>query len=219
MKKHILCFGDSNTHGYCADPTDCADGGNRFNESERWTCLLQQGLGNDYLVIEEGLNGRTSVFDDPLQEDRSGLQAMYTCLMSHEPIDLMILMLGTNDTCERYGVSASGIALGLHRLIQKAKSVRDVWANDTPNILVVCPPHISPDLYKAPEGYVLGQGCPEKSQMLAAILGPIAQAVGCSFLDAEGKVEMNHKDCLHFTKQGHRQMADLMLDLVPKLVK
>ena len=57
MKKHIVCFGDSNTHGLCADLTDCADGGTRFNEEERWTCLLQQHLGSDYLVIEEGLSG------------------------------------------------------------------------------------------------------------------------------------------------------------------
>ena len=62
MKKHIVCFGDSNTHGYCADPKDCADGGDRFNEDERWTCLLQKALGEDCLVIEEGLSGRTTVF-------------------------------------------------------------------------------------------------------------------------------------------------------------
>ena len=54
MKKHILCLGDSNTHGYCADPADCADHGIRFNEDERWTCRLQAALGSDYLVTEEG---------------------------------------------------------------------------------------------------------------------------------------------------------------------
>ena len=69
MKKHIVCLGDSNTHGYCADPADCADGAlQRFNEDERWTCLLQKQLGESYLVIEEGLSGRTTVFDDPLFE-------------------------------------------------------------------------------------------------------------------------------------------------------
>ena len=73
MKKHILCFGDSNTHGYCADPRDCADGGVRFNENERWTCLLGKILGDEYLVIEEGLGGRTTVFDDPYTEGLSGL--------------------------------------------------------------------------------------------------------------------------------------------------
>ena len=68
MKKHIVCFGDSNTHGYCADPRDCADGGIRFNENERWTKLLQEKLGDDYLVVEEGLSGRTTCFDDPIHE-------------------------------------------------------------------------------------------------------------------------------------------------------
>ena len=66
MKKHILCFGDSNTHGYCADNADCLDGGIRFTAEQRWTRLLQTALGQDYPVIEEGLSGRTTCFDDPI---------------------------------------------------------------------------------------------------------------------------------------------------------
>ena len=73
MKKHILCLGDSNTHGYCADPNDCADHGIRFNEDERWTCRLQKALGEEYLVTEEGLSGRTTVFVDPLHESMDAL--------------------------------------------------------------------------------------------------------------------------------------------------
>lgn len=87
MKKHIVCFDDSNTHGYCADPNDCADGGDRFNERERWTCLLQNRLGENFLVLEEGLSGRTTVFSDPLHESMPGLETIYPCLMSHEPVD------------------------------------------------------------------------------------------------------------------------------------
>lgn len=97
MKKHIVCFGDSNTHGYCA----MNDG--RFDENERWTCLLQKELGEDYLILEEGLSGRTTCFNDPLFEGLSGLDYIYPCLMSHEPVDLLIIMLGTNDTKERFG--------------------------------------------------------------------------------------------------------------------
>ena len=63
MKKHILCIGDSNTHGLCTDPSESADHGSRYNEEERWTCLLQKALGAEYLVIEEGLSGRTCVYD------------------------------------------------------------------------------------------------------------------------------------------------------------
>ena len=107
MKKHIVCLGDSNTHGYCADPADCADGGNRFNENERWTHLLQKALGEEYLVLEEGLGGRTTVFPDPLHEGMSALDVVYPILMSHEPVDLLVIMLGTNDTKDRLGMNAA----------------------------------------------------------------------------------------------------------------
>ena len=115
-KRHIVCFGDSNTHGYRA-----SDDG-RYDEQERWTCLLQKQLGDGYLIIEEGLSGRTTCFSDPIHEGLSGLDYIYPCLMSHEPVDLLVIMLGTNDTKERFGASAACIALGLKRLIAKAAS-------------------------------------------------------------------------------------------------
>ena len=111
MKNHIVCFGDSNTHGYCADPNDTADHTDRFTEDERWTCLLQKALGEDYLVLEEGLSGRTTVFRDPLHECMSGLDVIYSTLMSHEPVDLLIIMLGTNDTKERFNASPACIGI------------------------------------------------------------------------------------------------------------
>ena len=114
MKKHIVCFGDSNTHGYRAE-----DNG-RFGEDQRWTRLLEQYLGEEYLVLEEGLSGRTTCYDDPIHEGLSGLSAIYPCLMSHEPVDLLIIMLGTNDTKERFASSAACIALGLKRLDRKS---------------------------------------------------------------------------------------------------
>ena len=136
MKTHILCLGDSNTHGYCADPNDCADHGIRFNEDERWTCRLQAALGGKYLVTEEGLSGRTTVFVDPIHESMDALSVIYSLLKSHEVIDLLIIMLGTNDVKERFNANAACIAAGMERLILKAKSV-DCWGGKTPNILVV----------------------------------------------------------------------------------
>ena len=97
MKKHIVCLGDSNTHGYCADPADCVDGGIRFTEEQRWTKLLQKHLGDDYLVIEEGLSGRTTCFEDPLHEGLSALNYIYPCLKSHEFVDLLVIMLVSVD--------------------------------------------------------------------------------------------------------------------------
>ena len=211
MKKHIVCFGDSNTHGYCADPADCADGGDRFNEDERWTCLLQKALGEDYLVIEEGLSGRTTVFPDPLHESMPGLDTIYSCLMSHEPVDLLIIMLGTNDTKERLCANAACIGIGMERLVAKAKTV-EAWRGGKPNILVICPPHIGEGLLDHPFGAAMGLGCVEKSRELA-------QNQGCAFLDAEGLAEFNKLDCMHLTRQGHRQLAEALSALVPELVK
>ena len=216
MKKHIVCFGDSNTHGYCAEPSDCADGGIRYNESERWTCLLNEKLGEDYLVLEEGLSGRTSVFSDPLHECMSGLDAIYSCLMSHEPVDLLIIMLGTNDTKERLGANAACIAIGMERLILKAKSIA-AWRGE-PKILVICPPHIGEGLYRVPEGVPMGKGCPEKSRELAGYLRPVAERQGCAFLDAEGLCEFNRHDCMHLTRKGHAQMAELLAPIVKGLI-
>ncbi len=218
MRKHIVCFGDSNTHGYCAVPSDCADGGDRFNENERWTCLLQKALGDQYLVIEEGLSGRTTVFNDPLHECMSGLDAIYSCLMSHEPVDLLVIMLGTNDTKERLGANAAVIGIGMERLVLKAESIL-CWKDGKPNILIVAPPHIGEGLYNVPEGTPMGEGCPKKSRELAPYLKTVAETHNCAFMDAEGIAEFNKHDCMHLTKKGHGQLAAALAELIPKLVK
>lgn len=212
MKKHIVCFGDSNTHGYCADPKDCADGGDRFNEQERWTCLLQEKLGDEYLVLEEGLSGRTTVFRDPLNECMSGLDVIYSCLRTHEPVDLLIIMLGTNDTKERFGANAECIAAGLERLVRKAKTV-DCWKRE-PNILVIAPP----PMHEGPTFPEMGNGFVEKSRLLARQYALKAELTGCAFLDAGSVTEFNRVDQMHLTKEGHRQLAGKLAELVPQLL-
>ena len=215
MKKHIVCFGDSNTHGYCAVPSDCADGGDRFNEDERWTCLLQKQLGDDYLVIEEGLSGRTTVFQDPLHECMAGLDVLYSTLMSHEPVDLLIIMLGTNDTKDRLGANAACIGIGMERLILKAKSTM-CWANGEPHILVVAPPHIGKGLNDIPAGEAMGVTCCEKSKKIAEKFQAVCLAQNCDFMDAEGIAEFNTYDCMHLTKKGHAQLAAALAQRILK---
>ena len=111
---NILCFGDSNTYGYKPDGTG------RFDTDTRWTSLLQKKLGADHRVIEEGLCGRTTVFQDDLREGRRGLDLIGVTMEMHNPIDLLIVMLGTNDCKARYNASAGTIAKGLAQVIQKA---------------------------------------------------------------------------------------------------
>lgn len=213
MKKHILCLGDSNTHGYCADPSDCADGGGRFNEQERWTCLLQEKLGDEYLVIEEGLSGRTTVFEDPLHEGMSALSVLRAILLTHEPVDLLVIMLGTNDTKDRLGMNAACISMGMERLVQKAKTV-DCWGGHEPNILVIAPPHIGRELVDP----CMGELCALKSEELAKYYEPMAKANGCHFLDAHPVAEFNRVDYMHLTKKGHAQLAQKLSELIPELV-
>ncbi len=223
MRKHIVCLGDSNTHGYCADPADCADAElARFNEEERWTCLLQKALGGGCLVLEEGLSGRTTVFDDPLYEHLAALDYLYPCLKSHEPVSLLIIMLGTNDTKERFGMNAFAIGLGMRRLVLRAQSI-DCWGpGGRPNILIVCPPAIGEGVLTSPvadEMGTMGPGCVEKSRGLPREFRRVARETGCHFLDANGLgCEFNRVDFMHLTRAGHATLAKALGELVPTLL-
>lgn len=216
MRRHIVCFGDSNTHGYCGDSSDCADGGDRFNEQERWPCLLAKALGEDCLVLEEGMSGRTTVFEDPFRECASGLDVLYAVLTTHEPVDLLIIMLGTNDTKERFGADAACIAAGMERLVEKAMTV-PCWSS-RPNILVIAPPHIREGVLYGQFREDMGQGCIGKSAGLAERYRELCERLGCAFLDAEGLAEFNRTDCMHLTGKGHAQLAKVLEKLVPELI-
>lgn len=224
MKKHIVCLGDSNTHGYCADPADCAEPElARFNEEERWTCLLQRALGEEYLVVEEGLSGRTTVFDDPLFESLSALGYICPCLKSHEPVSLLIVMLGTNDAKERFGANSFCIGMGMRRLVSKAKSVECWGPGGKPNILIMAPPPIGEGILTHPlasdAGGGMGQTCVEKTKGLSARYRQVARETGCHFLDVGSLgCGMNPVDFMHLTRAGHAALAYALAALVPTLV-
>ena len=219
MKKHIVCLGDSNTHGYCADPADTADGGIRFNENERWTRLLQAKLGDEYLVTEEGLSGRTTCFEDPLHEGLSALNYIYPCLKSHEFVDLLVIMLGTNDVKERFGASAACVAIAMGRLVKKALSV-ECWGPNKPNVLVIAPPPIGEGMLSSPVGPTMGPGCREKSLELAKYYKEQCDLIGYHFQDARDLgAEFNTVDYMHLTKKGHATMAEELAKRIPELLK
>ena len=178
MKKTIVAFGDSNTHGYCSET--CG----RFSEEERWPCLLEKYLGEEYRVMEEGLSGRTTVFEDPLFEGLSGLSYIFPCLMTHEPVDLLIIMLVTNDTKARFSCNGENISKGLERLVNKALSIKDAWRNG-PRILIVAPAPIEEGCLSAPVVGEMGPDCVEKSRELAFWFEDVAARTGCSFLAKE----------------------------------
>lgn len=220
MRRHIVCLGDSNTHGYCADPADCADSSLFcFNEDERWTCLLQKALGEPYLVIEEGLSGRTTVFDDPVEEGLSALPYLRPCLKTHKPVSLLVIMLGTNDTKSRLSANAYSIGRGMERLVQTAQSV-DCWGPDgQPNILIVAPKAIEEGVYTSPVADEMEPGCVEKSRQLAAEYQEVARRNGCAFLDANTLgLSCNSIDFMHLTRESHAKLAAALARIIPTLL-
>lgn len=215
MKKTIVCFGDSNTHGYCSETRG------RFSEEERYPCLLSNLLGNKYCVQEEGLSGRTTCFEDPLHESMSGISAIYSCLMSHKPVHLLIIMLGTNDTKERFGATAKNIADGMYRLARKAISLSDAFYKQVPNILLVAPPPIDKrytDTFIVEE---MGQGCAKKSKKLAAHYKAVADLLNLHFLDAGSinGISMSPEDYMHLTCESHKILATSLASLIPDLLR
>ncbi len=211
MKKQILCFGDSNTHGYIA-----GDNG-RYDRSVRWPGRLAALLGDMYEVIEEGLSGRTTCFDDPFTEGLNALTYITPCLMSHKPLELLIIMLGTNDTKERFSASSGAIALGLKRLVQKAMTT-ECWETE-PNILIVVPKNIEKE-YEATEAVkTMGTGCAEKSQGLANEYRTMARLLGCRCFDANEVVRANDaRDYVHLSEEGHLALGEAIAEEVKNIL-
>ena len=207
MEKRILCFGDSNTWGY-----DAYSGG-RFAKDVRWTGVLQNILGEEYHIIEEGLCGRTTVFDDPLNEGLSGLRYFLPCLQSHSP--MLIIMLGTNDCKERFSATAKNIADGAKRLIKVAQSA-DVW-KEKPRILLVSPAPIEKECETSDVSGEMGV-CSDKSYELKGTYKLCADDCKCEFLDAGLYVSMNKIDYMHLDKESHKRLAEALADVIGKQV-
>lgn len=207
MKKNILCFGDSNTYGY--DPYT----GGRYGEEIRWTRLLQKKLGDRANLVEEGMNGRTSVFDDPLRECVSGMDAIACCMYSHKPVDILLIMLGTNDAKERFGANAQCIGLGIKFLAEKALSLKDAWRAQKPTLVLIAPQAISRDYLKNEDmGLPMGPGCDKKTEMLPMEIKKWADFLGAYFVnaDAEMKSPVDPVTYMHLTPEGHQEMAELL---------
>ena len=209
-KRRIVCYGDSNTWGYCA-ATGC-----RYDDDQRWVPMLQELLGEGYSVIEEGLSGRTTVFDDPLFPALSGLAHLPAIAMSHAPMDLLAVMLGTNDCKERFSVNGQNIADGLRRLVKEAR-VLDIW-RDTPRILIVAPMVIGEGVYQVPRiGQEMGARCVEKSRQLPALMKETARETGSWFLDCNPFVQPGPADWMHFDAGSNPAFARAMAEMVTRI--
>jgi len=197
----ILCFGDSNTHGTRPMPDRAADL-QRYDPATRWPGVMQSALGPSFAVIEEGQPGRTTVFDDPIEgEHRNGLRVLPALLESHAPLGLLIVMLGTNDTKQRFGLTTLDIALGLGRLIRAAGFFQPGLA-----ILAVAPPPVV-------ETGCLGEifaGAAARSAGLSAAMSTVAASEGAGFMDAGAHIAVDPLDGVHFSADAHAALGRAM---------
>lgn len=196
----VLCYGDSNTWG--ADP----ETGGRLPHSERWTGVLAAALGEGFRVVEEGLPGRTTVFDDPVIERRNGRDFLLTCLESHAPVDLVAIMLGTNDLKARFGLSASDIAEGAEALARLALASGCGPEGGAPRVLLMSPPPIEP----RPPYSEMFAGGEEKSRRFAAHYAFQAESCGCGFFDASTLVRSSETDGFHLDRGAHRALGEAL---------
>lgn len=208
MKKRILCIGDSNTWGY--NPED----GTRYEEGERWTGILAERLGGSYAVIEEGMNGRTTAFSDRIEPGVCALDYLYSCMISQFPLDAVILMLGTNDSKDRYGVNAVEIGYGLDEALLLIRNVCE-RKGQTPKLLVVSPTH----LQRKDDWIEFSERSVEKVRQLAGEYQDAARRHGADFLDADGVVKADGIGCdgIHFSRTGHRRMAENLLEYINQI--
>jgi len=196
----ILCYGDSNTWG--ADPA----GSGRFPPDVRWTGVLQTRLGDGYRVIEEGLNGRTTRWDDPIEPGRNGSTYLPPCLESHRPLDLVLIMLGTNDLKARFALSASDIAQSAAALGALARRTGQTADGRPPLVLLIAPPPIV-QLTELDEMFA---GAAEKSRRFAEYYRRAAGWFDLPFFDAGDVIVSSPLDGIHFEAEEHRKLGEAL---------
>ena len=200
----IVAFGNSNTWGY-----NPATGG-RFARAQRWPSVLQRELGGDFEVVAEGLNGRTTVHDDPIEPYRCGADALPACLMSHAPVDLVILALGCNDLKKRFSVSAFDIAEGAARLIFLTRAYGQSANGRPPKILLVAPPPFA----KLTDYAEMFEGGSEKSVLLGQRYRDVAEREAVAFLDAGQVIRCSDLDGIHYEVDQHELLGGAVAEAV-----
>ncbi|MBQ8974168.1 MAG: SGNH/GDSL hydrolase family protein [Oscillospiraceae bacterium] len=212
--KNILCYGDSNTFGLSPDWVYGRFG--RHAPDVRWTGRLALLLGEQYHIIEEGLNGRTTVFDDPTIEGRNGLTHLPVALESHMPLDCVVIMLGTNDTKPIFSASPIDIAAGLGRLIQCVLAPFRYSVGGVPKVLVASPVPMKPGKLNPAEG---NGGAIEKSRQLASAFEPVAKMFGCDFIDLALVTEASDEDGVHLNVEAHKAIAEAIADKLKEMLE
>jgi lysophospholipase L1-like esterase len=206
----VLCYGDSNTYG--AIPTTHE----RRPTDKRWTGILQNKLGNNFEIIEEGLSARTIDIDDPKHKGKNGLEYIFPCLASHYPINIIILMLGTNDLKYRFNKTSQDVANGIQKILNEILESAKEEETKLPKIILVCPPVIS-EAVKENQGKDKFENAEEKSKLLPILYKEIAIKNKIFFVNLQDKIKFSNSDGLHYDLESHEIIANIFEKEILKL--
>ncbi len=204
----VLCYGDSNTYGY--NPVN----GLRYPKDVRWPGVLQKLLGDGYAVIEEGCNGRTTVFEDVEEPWKAGVGYLRPCLNTHKPIDFVIMMLGSNDLKRMFHASAQEIADGAEALVKIIKQFTKEKQGFVPKVILVSPPEIGKDIAASEFARSFDEDAIIRSKKLPTLYEKIAKKYECIFFDAAKVVEASEVDSLHLMPEAHKKLAEAFYNCI-----
>ncbi len=207
--KTTLCFGDSNTWGYAPGTAE------RYDRDARWPGVLRASLGDGHEVIEEGHCGRTTVWDDPVEGGfKNGRRYLIPCLESHAPLDLVVLMLGTNDLKQRFAVPAADIARSAGILVDIIQTSTAGPNGAAPGILLLIPPPIG----RLSELRDMFAGALEKSRQFSEQYRLIAAELDCPYLDTATVIRSSDTDGIHLEAPEHRALGLAVADRVREML-
>lgn len=206
--KNILCFGDSNTYGLI--PGNIG----RYDRNTRWTGLLQKKLGEDHFIIEAGCSGRTTMHDDVSRLYKNGSKSLLQIIQDNSPIDMIVLMLGTNDLKKVYEPTPEKLGRGIETLVDIIENSSDSNFGKIIKLLIVSPLHLEDDVWKKKYDVDFDEKSVEVSRNLTKVYKDIAKKHKSYFIDASSVTKVSNKDCQHLNEEGHRKMAEAIYDVI-----
>jgi len=210
--RQVLCYGDSNTWG-CV-PLSGTDVPTRFEPDERWPGVLRRELGAGWWVVEEGLSGRTTVLDDDLEPFRNGRDFLLPALLTHQPLDIVAIMLGLNDLKRQFDASPSDVAHGVDQLVEIVRNSGCGPARAAPEVLLICLPPVG-RLTQFADAF---GGAQPKSVRLADEFRAVASRRSCAFVDAGAHVSSSEVDGIHLDRDAHSTLGVVVATAVRSLV-
>ncbi len=193
----ILVYGDSLTWGIIPDTRK------RLPFDQRWPGVMEIALNresHDYRVVEDCLNGRRTVWDDPFKPGRNGSAGLAQCIEKHSPLALVLIMLGANDFQSTHQNDAALSAQGMATLVTTVRQAPIEPGMLVPAVLVVAPPPMG-----APAGAIAAKfrGGELRSAGLAAAYAGVCKSMGCHFFDAGSVTPASRVDGIHLDADQH----------------